>query len=200
MLFKTELVCILQQLDKLLFSKLSASSIGACIASHDCLSLVGINELALNRLTILIKHDHLLVIITSFSLLLHLLLLDQQLFLLLMAELLQELLLLLRGQALQHLEQLHVVLLLLHLLNLVLLGLHSCVGLLDARVDDVLGLSFFLLRWHLVDDLLLILLVLCCQESCLLGCKLFLCRLVGALLPRVVMRASTLEGWEEVVE
>ena len=85
MLLQAELVCILQQLDKLLLGKLSASSIRACIASHDCFSLVGINELALNRLTILIKHDHLLVIITCFSLLLHLLLLDQQLLLLLMA-------------------------------------------------------------------------------------------------------------------
>ena len=92
------------------------------------------------------------------------------------------------------------MLLLLHLLNLVLLGLHSCVGLLDARVDDVLRLSFFFLRWHLVDDLLLILLVLSGHKSSLLSCKLFLCRLVGALLPRVVMRASTLEGWEEVVK
>ena len=137
MLLQTELVCILQQLDKLLLGKLSASSIRACIASHDRLSLIGVNELALNRLTVLIEHDHLLVFV-AFSLLLHLLLLDQQLFLLLMAELLQELLLLLRWEALEHLEQLHVMLLLLEVLDLVLLSLHGRVGLLDARVDDVL--------------------------------------------------------------
>ena len=117
-----------------------------------------------------------------------------------MAELLQELLLLLRWQALEHLKQLHVMLLLLEVLDLVLLSLHGRVGLLDARVDDVLRLAFFLLGRHLVDDLLLILLLLGSQESCLLGCELLFSGLVGALLAGMVVRASALEGWEEVIE
>ena len=92
------------------------------------------------------------------------------------------------------------MLLLLEVLDLVLLSLHGRVGLLDARVDDVLRLAFFLLGRHLVDDLLLILLLLGGQESSLLGCELLFSGLVGALLAGMVVRASALEGWEEVIE
>lgn len=136
------------------------------------------------RLSILPNFVHLLVL-----LLVHLLLVHEELLLLLWAELLQKFLLLLRVKTLQRLHQLHLLL----QLGLLLGSLGR--ALVQSRVYDVLALSFFLLGRHFVDNLLVVLCLLGRQNSSLMSCKLILfCR----FLRRMV--SATLQSREEIVQ
>lgn len=106
----------------------------------------------LELLLLHLHHDGLAVLVNSEHLLLvHLLLVHQKLLLLLRAQLLQKLLLLLRVKALKCLHKLHL------LLKLCLLLGYLSRALMETGVNNVLALSLFLLRGHLVDDLFLIL-------------------------------------------
>ena len=183
LLLRTELISILEEFTKLLFRQFDVSVSGFILVFAS--SLVD-HHILHNRLAILINSVHLLDAFLLRLHGLHLLLVDEELFVLLWRQLLQELFLLLRVETLKRLHELHR-LLVKHLL------LHRRV--LHPGVHDVLTLALFLLRRHLVDDLFLLLSLLLGHESSLLGCKLFLRR---RLLGR--MMTTAFESREEVVE
>ena len=104
----------------------------------------------LDGLAIFIDSIHVTVTVLLHLVLLHLLLVDQELLLLFRCELLQEFLLLLRVQTFKRLNKLHSLVLELCLL------LH-CRALLDTRVHDVLAFTLLLFRRHFVNNLLVLL-------------------------------------------
>jgi len=74
--------------------------------------------------------------------------------------------------------------------------LHSRGALLDARVHDVLALALLLLRRHLVDDLLLLVLGFLLGEQ---G-RLLSCELIFSTLLLIGVMTATFKSWEEIVE
>ena len=188
-MYQAELIRILQQFNELLLCELSIWTRGNHVSG-----LLIILILLDNGLPVLIDHEtwvHLcMLLLFILLLLLDLLLVQEELLLLFLSQLFQELLLLSGLETLKHLQELDILLLLL------LLCIHGRAGLLDARVDDILRLALFLLRRHLVDDLLLSALrlgLLLGQERCLL-ILVFNGLLLGGMM------CSTLQSWEEVIE